>query len=158
MVKIIIDKRERNNVVKLLENSGLDLEFESLQVGDFILSNDVCVERKTIKDFVSSLIDKRLFNQATDLKNNFQKPLFILEGNFEDIFEMCNINPNAIRAAISSLLLDYQIPIIFANSEEETVAFLKTIAKREQEERKKEISIRGCKKVYTTKEMQQYLI
>jgi Fanconi anemia group M protein len=159
MVKIIVDYRElRSNVAKMLFDKEVEIDTQSLQVGDFLLSDDVCVELKKVDDFVGSLIDGRLFAQAKNLKSNFKKPIYIIEGDFANIFELRNVHPNAIRAALVSLLLDYQIPFLFANTEEETAELLHTIARREQEQHNKEVSLRGGRKLFSFQDKQQYFI
>ena len=78
-VKIIADYRElRSNVAKLLFEKGAEIDSQNLPVGDFILSDRVCVERKTVKDFLQSIIDNRLFEQISNLTSNFEKPIIIV--------------------------------------------------------------------------------
>ncbi|MGC8850441.1 MAG: helicase-related protein, partial [Candidatus Bathyarchaeia archaeon] len=68
-VKVLVDHREANSrVVAELSRLGVDVELASLPHGDYILSERVAVERKTINDFASSIIDGRLFEQASTLK------------------------------------------------------------------------------------------
>ena len=158
-VKIVVDHREtRKGLVEKLEKVGFVVEIESLEVGDFILSKKVVVELKKVPDFVNSLIDGRLFSQAKELKNNFEKPLYIIEGELVDLFDIRDVHPNAIRSAMMSLLLDYQIPFLFSHSEEETVNLLFTLAKRENLKKGDVFSLRGTKRVWSTEEKQQYLI
>ena len=157
-MKIIVDHREsKNPTTSCLSNLDIEIEMSQLQVGDFILSDDVCVELKKVQDFTTSLIDGRLFNQATELKRNFNKPLYIIEGNTEELFQN-GINPNAIRAAMISLLLNHQIPIIFSRDPEETAHMLFIIAKREQVDNNKEVCLRGSRKAWSLAEQQQFLI
>ncbi|MCD6575935.1 MAG: hypothetical protein J7K73_02125 [Nanoarchaeota archaeon] len=157
-VKIIVDTRElRSNVVKKLYELGAKIESSQLQVGDFILSDRVCVERKTVKDFLQSIIDKRLFNQISNLSENFEKPIIIVEG-IEDIYTERMIHPNAIRGAIASLAIDFRIPIIQTTGEEETALFLFMIASREQLDKKISISLRGEKKPLSDKLLQEYIV
>lgn len=157
MVKILVDHRElRSPTARKLFELGAEIDTQSLQVGDYILSDDVVVELKKVEDFVGSLIDGRLFSQAPNLKS-FKKPLYIVEGDLCALFER-NVHPNAIRAAMISLTLDYGIPFLFSSSPEETAEFLFLIARREQEDRNKEISLRGSKKTMSLSEQQQFFI
>ena len=157
-IKIVIDTRElRSSVAKKLFELGAEVVTEPLEVADFILSDHVAVERKTIDDFIQSIIDGRLFEQMEHLKKCFEKPIVIVEGD-EDIYSIRQIHPNAIRAAISAIAVDFRVPIIYTQSEEDTALFLYTIAKREQIENKKEVNIRGEKKPLTDKFLQEYLV
>jgi len=157
-IKIVIDTRElRSSVAKKLFELGAEVVTEPLEVADFILSDHVAIERKTTDDFIQSIIDGRLFEQMEHLKKCFEKPVVIVEGD-EDIYSIRQIHPNAIRAAISAIAVDFRVPIIYTQSEEDTALFLYTIAKREQIENKKEVNIRGEKKPLTDKFLQEYLV
>jgi Fanconi anemia group M protein len=158
-MKIIIDHREsRGSLPVMLEKLGLDLDIQTLEIGDFIISEDVVVELKNIGDFVNSLVDGRLFSQAKELKENFLKPLYIIEGDLDDLFEVRNVHPNAIRAAMISLLLDYQIPFIYTSSKIETANILHSLVKREQKDGERSVGLRGSKRMWTLEEKQQFLI
>ncbi len=156
-IKVYCDCRE-SGILKYLIEHGVTVLPKKLEVADFILSDDIAVERKEVEDFTSSLIDQRLFNQATELKRNFEKPLFIIEGDLSEIFFSRNINPDALRSAMISLLVDYQIPFLFSSNKQETAKYLYLIAKREQIEKKKLISLRGSKRLTSIPEMQQFFI
>lgn len=158
-MKIIIDHREaRGTLPRNLYDLGLEIDTQSLEVGDFIISEDVVVELKNVPDFVNSLVDGRLFSQAKELKENFVKPIYIIEGDLSELFEIRNVHPNAIRAAMISLLLDYQIPFLFSYSEIETANILFSLVKREQKDGEKSVGLRGSKRVWTLEEKQQFLI
>lgn len=157
-IQIVIDSRElRSLVVRKLFELGVQIKTEPLEIGDFLLSDQVAVERKTVQDFLNSIIDGRLFEQLSQMSKQFPKPLLIVEGN-QDIYSLRAMHPNAIRAAIASIAVDFRIPIIYSQSEEETALFLYTIAKREQIECKKSVKIRGEKKPLSDKFLQEYLV
>ena len=158
-VKIIVDATEWNNCDVAAELKKLDAELEKkkLQVGDFILSDRVCIERKTTKDFLQSLIDGRLFEQVKNLVANFEKPAIIVEGN-GDIYSERMVHPNAIRGAISALAIDFRIPIIQTTCEHETALFLYMIASREQLDKKTSISLHGKKKPMNDALMMEYIV
>ncbi|MDD3159508.1 MAG: DEAD/DEAH box helicase [Candidatus ainarchaeum sp.] len=158
-ITIYVDSREqKSTVAKHLFEKECKIIQQTLPIGDFLLSEDIGVERKTISDFVSSIIDGRLFSQIVYLKENYKKPLIILEGNFSEIYTLRNINKGAIIGAISSISIDYAIPIIHTQNEIETSEYLYAIAKREQIDNKKEISLRVGRKGLTLKENQQYIM
>jgi Fanconi anemia group M protein len=152
---IMIDFRENNCSVKdYLEDLGAIVKSISLKVGDFICSDRVCVERKTGDDFVSSIIDGRVFRQAEELKSNFSKPVLIIEGNnFRN-----NMNDNAIKAALASLVLDYEIPVIMTRHEEETARTIFWLAKKEQMVSKRKIGIKGEKKPKQIQDLQEHVV
>ena len=68
--RIIVDNRERNSLVaSYLMKEGFDVEFRQLPVGDYI-ANGVAIERKTISDFKSSIINKRIISQLLELRQS----------------------------------------------------------------------------------------
>lgn len=154
-VIVMIDFRENGCSVKdYLEDLGAVVKLISLKVGDFICSDRVCVERKTGDDFVSSIIDGRLFRQAEELKNNFSKPVMIIEGN--NLRE--NMNDNAIKAALASIVLDYEIPVIMTRHEGETAKMIFWLAKREQMTSKRGVGIKGKKITKKPKDFQENVV
>ena len=78
-ITVIADNRETMNIDKLLESYGARVITRKLEVGDYILSDQVAVERKTMDDFLNSIKDGRLFGQLTELNRNFESPILILE-------------------------------------------------------------------------------
>ena len=127
---LIVDTREfRSKVVKELFNNDVDIQSLQLQVGDYLIGEDICIERKSVKDFVDSLIDKRIFEQLKLLKSEYKKPLLIVEGG-ESIYSVRKIHANAIRGLIASIIIDYGIPIFFSSDEVDTAHFIITLLKR----------------------------
>lgn len=155
-MRIYIDNRESPLIKKILKEK-VDIELAQLQVGDYILSDRVCAERKTIEDFLQSIIDRRLLSQAVEMKRNFENPIIILEG-YKDLYVQRDIHPNAIRGALAALAIDFSIPVIPSQDEEDTAGILYTIAKREQEGEKRVVSLRGEKKPMTLSEKQRYVL
>jgi len=103
--KIIVDYREKNSlVISELINLGIEIEFRELKVADYIVK-DVAIERKTISDFVSSMINKRLFNQIQELQQ-YKNRLLIVEGMDEQELysdDESGVNGNAIRGFLLSI-------------------------------------------------------
>lgn len=154
--KIIADYREKNSLVPSeLISLGFEVEFKELKVGDYIIK-DVAIERKTISDFLSSMINKRLLRQLEELKQ-YKKCLLIIEG-IEDQ-ELYNdspegINGNAIRGFLLSIILKHNIPIILSKNPEDTAKFLFILAKREE----KQVSLKAKKKALNKKEQMQFIL
>ena len=157
-ITIFADVRERGPLIDKLYESGANVTVGTLTCGDFILSEDVGVERKIVNDFVVSLLDGRLFEQVRGLKGQFNKPLVIIEGKFEDIFTARQVHPSALWGSLASLVLDWGVPILFSQNPQETADLLITIAKREQLERNKSVAVRLDQKPRTIAEMQQFLV
>lgn len=157
-IKIIVDDREmRSKIVRELYDLGSIITSKRLEIGDYICSNRTCIERKTSKDFVASIIDRRLFQQAKDLTEQFKRPLMIIEC-FDGIFSYRNVHPNAIRGALSTLAIKFGISIIPTDGPEETARMIYSIAKTEQMENGKEVALRGSSSGLTEKQQQEFLV
>lgn len=153
---VYADSREGNSkVIRHLTEMEMDVKVRPMAVADYQVSDDVAIERKTAKDFVDSIMDKRLFKQATELREEFKKPLIILEG---DDFYNGFINPNAVRGSIASIALDFGISIIPTRNAQDTAAMIKRIAIREQTGEKPHIQTRTDKKPVNMWEQQLFII
>ncbi|MCS7118811.1 MAG: DEAD/DEAH box helicase [Archaeoglobaceae archaeon] len=153
-IKILVDSREmRSEVVKYLRDSGVALEVKNLEVADYILSDRVAIERKTVEDLSESVIEDRIFQQMIKLKS-YQRPILLIEG--DNIYQ--RLHPNAIRGAMATIAVDFGIPIIRTKDEKDTAEFLLAIAKREQEERRREIVEHFAKTKRTLREEQEYVV
>tara|TARA_B100002019_G_scaffold92194_1_gene79524 strand:- start:623 stop:1267 length:645 start_codon:yes stop_codon:yes gene_type:complete len=158
-MKIIVDNRERKSgISEELSDLDVNFEFSQLELGDFILSDDCVVERKTISDFLSSLVDGRLFSQAKNLKDHFDKVLYILEGDISEIYYLRDISENAIISSILSLNLDYNIPIFHSEDIESTAKILKNLLRREYKKSEGNDSFRVGRKFWTVEDEQKYLV
>ena len=158
-VKVYVDKREiRSHVAHSLEKLDVEVILRTLEVGDYVVSDRVGIERKTVDDFLSTFLDGRdLFGQISDLARAYRRPLLIIEG--EGIYSKRHIHPNAIRGALSTVAIDFGIPVLFSKDEEDTAALISVIAKREQaDDPKKEINLHGTKTASTLPEQQEYVV
>ena len=156
-IKIIVDTREsKSGIAKELTNLDVEIELKQLTIADYICSSRIGVERKDVADFSQSLIDGRLFPQLIALRKNYPMPILIIEG--ETLYGHRAINPEAIRGAISSITLDFDIRIFWTRSTKDTARFLKSIAKREQVKSDKTPSIRSEKAPVVTSELQEFIV
>jgi DNA excision repair protein ERCC-4 len=125
-IRIVADEREKNSQVpNLLKTMGIFVDYKQLPVGDYIVSSETVIERKTIYDLIGSVYDGRLFVQCSDLNNHYSKPLIIIEGNITDLNDAEKMDPNSklivdrIRVAYDTLIkiaLDFRIPILYTPS------------------------------------------
>ncbi|MFA4960924.1 MAG: ERCC4 domain-containing protein [Candidatus Pacearchaeota archaeon] len=154
-IPIIVDTREKQSLIttNLIEKKA-NINLEKLEIGDYKIA-DVIIERKTFPDFVSSIIDKRLTEQLTNMKK-YEKSLLIIEG-FNYNYDKFKIHENAVRGMILSVAIDFQIPIILTQNEKDTANFLVIIAKK-FEKPKQEYSIRNTKTLKTIQEKKQFIL
>jgi DNA excision repair protein ERCC-4 len=135
--RIVVDERERNSrVPKFLIEDGAQIDFARLSVGDYIISPEIAIERKTISDLINSIYDGRLFIQCSDLIQFYSKPILLIEGNilnlqFENFTEKQNDEIEItvekilqIYDALATVALIFRIPIIHSPSANYTSKFL----------------------------------
>ena len=131
-LRIIIDERERKSgIPKLLKNIGVNVEIKTLPIGDYIVSHETVVERKSINDLISSIFDGRLFDQCNRLKEHFQFPIILLEGNVDEI-ESITENPLVFYGALSTIAIDFKIPIIPTPNASHTAKLLVSLSSRKE--------------------------
>ncbi len=125
-IRIVVDEREKNSQIPhLLKIMGVFVDYEQLKVGDYIVSSETAIERKTIHDLINSIYDGRLFIQCSELINHYSKPFIIIEGNITDLDNREKMDFDSklivdkIRIAYDTLIkiaLDFRIPILYTPS------------------------------------------
>jgi Fanconi anemia group M protein len=156
-LKIIADHREApSGVLETLQGLGVEVETRQLAVGDFVISQRVAVERKSVGDFLQSMVDGRLLSQARLLREAFERPVLILEG--KEIYKRRAIHPNAIRGALAALAVDMKIPVIPAVDDKETALLLVAMAKREQAEGLQEVALHKKPRELPLPEYQRFVV
>jgi ERCC4-type nuclease len=152
---IVVDTREKQSLVfSYLVHKNAKTQFEKLEIGDYLVG-DVIVERKTFKDFQASIIDKRLVKQLVEMKK-YKNSFLLLEGFLYDYSDSI-IHENAIRGMILSCVLDFGIPVLYSQNEEDTASLLLVLAKR-LEKPEKENSLRFKKTEMTFAEQKQFIL
>ncbi|MCL2358610.1 MAG: hypothetical protein LBH74_09235 [Nitrososphaerota archaeon] len=157
---IIIDSREATSAKKIatgLTEKGAQVKTQMLEKGDYILSDQCAVERKTVNDFVYTLTRRFLFEQLFRLKDVYSKSLIILEGYMPIIYKYSNIQPQAIWGAIFNLAKN-GIAIVNTASQKETIDFLYTAARQEQIVEKRNAVVHAFKKCDTLSDAQVYFV
>ena len=112
-VTVFIDHRERDSsVAKILRKRNIDVKEQQLDIADYVISDRIGIERKTVSDFCSSITNQRIFDQMNRMKDSFDKTLLLIEGNPKDLFNN-GLHENAIRGALSSIAIDYGVPVLW---------------------------------------------
>jgi DNA excision repair protein ERCC-4 len=111
-LRMVVDERERKSgIPDLLRKVGVKVELKNLPIGDYIVASETVVERKSVYDFISSVFDGRLFDQCNRLKEHYENPAIIIEGNIDEIDKITE-NPLVFYGSISSVILDFKIPVV----------------------------------------------
>ncbi len=133
ILHVIIDHRE-NKLKTILDKKKDTITYESkqLDVADIVITNDVAIERKEGFDFVSSIMDNRLFDQLLRLKETYDYPILILEGLNDEVFENTGMKISSIYGALSFISYKLGISVIPTRNIEDTAIVIERIANREQ--------------------------
>ncbi|PSQ42804.1 Hef nuclease, partial [Halobacteriales archaeon SW_7_68_16] len=159
-VEVVVDQREMDSSIPrdLSRRDAVDVRLETLEVGDYVLSDRAVVERKSVADFVDTLTggDRSLFEQVGDAASHYARPVVVIEGT--GLYEERNVHPNAIRGAVASLAVDFGASVLRTDDESDTTELLAQIADREQTESDREVSVHGEKGAKTLAEQQEYVV
>lgn len=157
-LKVFADYREKGSgIIKELAENNVVVALEKLEYADYVVSSRCGIEVKTVEDFVDSIIDGRLLHQIKNLKNNFERPMIVIEG-VQDIYSVRNVHHNSILGMMATIAVSYGIPIIQTRDFKETSALLQIIAKREQGEIGRDFSLHADRKPATLKEQQEFVV
>jgi ERCC4-related helicase len=155
MPLVYVDTREVPELVEKLRQRGSRVEVKQLDFGDFVVSSDIVIERKTLDDFVKSIYDGRLFKQLANMSEKYSRPILVIQG---DKKHLSGIGETAFYGALASVLADFKVPVFFASNEKEVSEVIFHIARREQMEKKRETRIREGRKPATLSENQRYIV
>lgn len=72
-----------------------------LQVGDYILSPEMCVERKSISDLKGSFISGRLYHQAEAMSRNYKIPILLIEFERDKAFALHSVSEIGADISVS---------------------------------------------------------
>jgi len=120
--RIVADHRERPSGVPaaLANHPDVSLHIHHLKLGDYRVNDTLIVERKTLSDFALSVIDGRLFTQASRLARvTSARPCLILEGTHEN--QPTPVIPrSAMQGAIITVTLVFGLPLLRSTCPRET--------------------------------------
>lgn len=130
-MRMVIDEREKKSgIPDLLKEIGVKVEMKNIPIGDYIVASETVVERKSVHDFISSVFDGRLFDQCSRLKEHFEHPAIIIEGDIDEINQIAE-NPLVFYGAISSVALDFKIPVLPTPNASNTAKLLVAMCARQ---------------------------
>lgn len=82
-MKVAISDKEQwriKEAEKYFQELGLETSVENLQYGDYVFEGKVAFEYKSMSDFISSIQDKRVFNEAINQAENFDWHYVLIHG------------------------------------------------------------------------------
>ncbi len=136
-VTIKVDVRELGGEVvrRLASFNDVRISVSRLEMGDYVVSDEVAIERKTVDDLASSLVEGRIFEQIRKLKSVYKRPMLLIEGKSPYKPERRGVSPRSLMGLALSLVVG-GIPIIWAKDPEESAELIRLLAIREQVERR----------------------
>ena len=130
-VLVDVDHRELASAVAAsLRLQDVELQSTTLQHGDYRIGERVLIERKTARDFVASLLDGRLLEQASRLVAASPRAILLVEG--AELFSQRSVHPNALMGAMACLVIEFGLPVITTANGQETARFIAVAARREE--------------------------
>jgi DNA excision repair protein ERCC-4 len=118
--RVVADERERaGGVPEELSKLNVRVYFSRLPVADYVLNPELAVERKSVKDLVSSVYDSRLFYQAARLSAAYAKPFLLVEGDSKEVESLAR-NLKSFYGAIANVTLAYGLRVLYTANPRET--------------------------------------
>jgi len=131
--KMKIDYRE-----KALFKYFQQAEQVNLPIGD-IVENGYCIERKAAEDFLNSILNNHIFNQALSMYAAYPgRCVIIVEGDLKSLpqtayFKGYKITIEGIRGAIASLYTKYHVPVLLASTRNGFVEMTNKLLEKQRE-------------------------
>jgi DNA excision repair protein ERCC-4 len=117
---VVADEREKaSGVPEELSKLNVRVYFSRLPVADYVLNPEVAVERKSVRDLVSSVYDSRLFYQAAKISAAYAKPFLLVEGDSKEVESLAK-NLKSFYGAIANVALAYGLRVLYTANPRET--------------------------------------
>jgi ERCC4-type nuclease len=121
----------------------------------YVVGEHTAIDRKTVPDFLQAIADKRLFVDAIDLAGSFATPVIVIEG--EGLYDFRAFHPNAVRGALSALVIQYGCSVVRTESEADTAGLIAMMATHEQQG-VPEVSLHPKRKAVSLPDMQRRVV
>ncbi len=160
--RICVDSREAANkngkkIVALLEELGAQTTVTKLDFGDYLIGEDVAVERKTVFDLVNTLTQRFLFDQIFKMREAYPRSLLLIEGYMGLLRKFRHISPESLSGALFALA-QAGVPVVPTIDPRDTATFLITSAKQLNKDKVLQPNIRHRVKTEKLKDRQLYVV
>ncbi|WOL19793.1 DNA repair endonuclease UVH1 isoform X1 [Canna indica] len=114
-MQVIVDMREfMSSLPNVLHLKGMHVIPVTLEVGDYVLSPMICVERKSISDLFQSFASGRLYHQVETMTRYYKMPVLLIEFSQDKSFSFQSagdigddVSPTNIISKLSLLVLHF---------------------------------------------------
>lgn len=159
---VCIDSREavsRNGkkIVQELEKLGAEVSILKLDFGDYMIGEDIAIERKTVFDLAGTLTQRFLFDQIFKMRENYPRSLVIIEGYMGVLRKFRRISPESLNGALFALAQN-GVPLVPTIDYKDTAVFLVVASKQLAKGAKVRPIIRRRVKTETMAEKQLFLV
>lgn len=148
--RVVVDVREfRSSLPSLLHGRNMVVVPCMLTVGDYVLTPNICIERKSVRDLIQSLANGRLYNQAETMLMHYTNPMLLIEFDqnksftLEPFADLSSTSSSAAAAAMAApdlqtklVLLTLAFPrlrIIWSSSPYQTAEIFEELKKQQDE-------------------------
>ncbi|KAL9119638.1 MAG: hypothetical protein Q9187_003810 [Circinaria calcarea] len=144
--RVVVDVREfRSSLPSLLHGRSMIVVPCMLTVGDYVLSPTICVERKSVRDLISSFKNGRLFNQAETMLQHYKHPMLLIEFEQNKSFTLDPFadhtntmttasNPSDLQSRLVLLTLAFpRLKVIWSSSPYQTAEIFEELKKNQDE-------------------------
>jgi ERCC4-type nuclease len=127
-ITVVVDTREQEPYAF---DAGCEVVRRALPAGDYSIEgfeDSVAVERKTLKDFVSTVIRqrKRFYRELQRLEE-YEAACVVVESDLRDVLTgryRSGAHPNAVLGTVISIVVDFDIPVFFCSDRQAACRFV----------------------------------
>lgn len=121
--KIVVVSDTREQQAYSFSPDRIQVMRRALPAGDYSLAGleyEVAVERKTLEDFVHTVIRERSrFRSELKKLQTYTHSCVVVEANMEDVLAgayQSGAHPNSVFGAAISIIVDYDVPVYFCSN------------------------------------------
>lgn len=143
--RVVVDMREfRSKLPSLLHQANFEVVPVTIEIGDYVLSPEICVERKSVSDLVQSLASGRLFNQAKAMTRAYKMPVLLIEFDGEKTISLAatsavaaaqhDVSINQVTSKLVVLSMHFpSLRILWARDPQATVQMFAALKRKQLE-------------------------
>ena len=138
--EILFDSREMSCKVPLCLSKLVKVYGEFLPIGDYVLSNDIVVERKSLitGDLFESIKSGRLDKQIIQMSDSFDKMILLLEMNANSFqYKKVFLSISYYKKIVEYLIENPKLCLVFSYSEEHSAIIMNKIKGNDKLNKKK---------------------
>ncbi|XP_026661913.1 DNA repair endonuclease UVH1 isoform X2 [Phoenix dactylifera] len=141
-MQVIVDMREfMSSLPNVLHQKGMQIIPVTLEVGDYVLSPLICVERKSISDLFQSFASGRLYHQVETMVRYYRIPVLLIEFSQDKSFSLQSaseigddVSPTSIISKLSLLVLHFpRLRLVWSRSVHATAEIFASLKANQDE-------------------------